>query len=585
MKKLFMTWFISVFICCLLYSGEMGVVRAEGGSSRFGTSEGYTWNVGESSPIGLYFSSTDEQNLTEVELLITYDPGVLSFDSAEAEGVTVLSEGRLVIRRNGNFGNEFQQLVYFTPLVSTQTQIEISSANGSVPTGNISANEASRALVNIPVAPGCELGGIWVNDEQLENFEPYNMFYGITVPWEVDDLNITAADNGGQVEISDTTLEIGENIIYITTTNGQNQHARYTLFVTREEKVLEKEGVSANNQNEEEAPTDVWNEQDNPDIMDTSESLLKNVGLAILVMVIELGLVLAVMHENKRHKSRPVRPKRKNRQATLSDLPPVVIQAKHICMDFDKKVNEYSSIKELLIRMIKREQMGGKYRALNDISFEIRKGEVVGVIGTNGAGKSTLLKIVTGALIPTSGEIRVNKNKVQLLTLGTGFDMELTGRENIYLNGAIIGYDKEFIDANYDQIVEFAELGDFINEKVKNYSSGMVSRLGFSIATVGNAAEILILDEVLSVGDRIFKQKSLSRIQEMIHGGSTVIMVSHSTGTIKDNCGKAIWIEKGHMIAMGTAKDICEMYEKYDGNLERLLADREKANTEVSGAG
>ena len=243
----------------------------------------------------------------------------------------------------------------------------------------------------------------------------------------------------------------------------------------------------------------------------------------------------------------------------------VVIRGNNICMDFDRAVNEYTSIKELAIQTMKGKRVKEKFRALDNISFEIRKGEVIGVIGTNGAGKSTLLKIIAGAMHPTSGSVEVDKSKIQILTLGTGFDMELTGKENVYLNGAIIGYEKEFIDANYDKIVEFAELQDFMNEKVKNYSSGMVSRLGFAIATVGETAEILILDEVLSVGDRIFQKKSMKRIKEMIHGGSTVIMVSHSTKTISENCDRAIWIEKGQMIAMGDAKKLCAEYERYDG--------------------
>lgn len=250
---------------------------------------------------------------------------------------------------------------------------------------------------------------------------------------------------------------------------------------------------------------------------------------------------------------------------------PVVIRGNNICMDFDRAVNEYTSIKELAIQTMKGKRIKEKFRALDNISFEIRKGEVIGVIGTNGAGKSTLLKIIAGAMYPTSGGVEVDKNQIQILTLGTGFDRELTGKENVYLNGAIIGYEKEFIDANYDKIVEFAELQDFMNEKVKNYSSGMVSRLGFAIATIGQAAEILILDEVLSVGDRIFRQKSMKRIKEMIHGGSTVIMVSHSTKTISENCDRAIWIEKGQMIAMGDAKELCAEYDKYDGDLEKVM--------------
>ena len=196
--------------------------------------------------------------------------------------------------------------------------------------------------------------------------------------------------------------------------------------------------------------------------------------------------------------------------------------------------------------------------ALNHINFNVYRGEIVGVIGTNGSGKSTLLKIVSGALNPTSGRVVVDQRKVQLLTLGTGFDFELSAKENVYLNGAIIGYSKAFIDEHYQEIVDFAELEGFMEEKVKNFSSGMVSRLGFSIATVAGAAEILILDEVLSVGDEFFRKKSLARIKELIHGGSTVLMVSHGMQTILDNCTKVVWIEQGNMRMIGEPKTVCK---------------------------
>ena len=197
---------------------------------------------------------------------------------------------------------------------------------------------------------------------------------------------------------------------------------------------------------------------------------------------------------------------------------------------------------------------------IRDINIGIDKGEIVTLIGPNGSGKSTLLKIISGALNPSSGEVVVDKKKIQLLTLGAGFDMELSAKENVYLNGAIIGYTKEFIDLHYDEIVSFAELDGFMDEKVKNFSSGMVSRLGFAIATVGDAAEILILDEVLSVGDEFFRKKSLSRVQELIHGGSTVLMVSHGIGTILKNCTKVVWIEKGKLQMVGNPDIVCAAY-------------------------
>lgn len=243
-----------------------------------------------------------------------------------------------------------------------------------------------------------------------------------------------------------------------------------------------------------------------------------------------------------------------------------VISVQDVTMIFHISTGSASGIKEYLIQRLKHQVTYRELVALDHVSFDVFKGEVVGIIGTNGSGKSTLLRIVSGALNPTGGRVLVDRRKVQLLTLGTGFDMELSARENVYLNGSIIGYSKEFLDAHYDEIAAFAELEDFMEEKVKNFSSGMVSRLGFAIATAGDAAEILILDEVLSVGDEFFRKKSLKRIKEMIHSGSTVLMVSHGMGTILENCTKVVWIEKGKMQMAGEAKEVCEMY-KILGNM------------------
>lgn len=237
-----------------------------------------------------------------------------------------------------------------------------------------------------------------------------------------------------------------------------------------------------------------------------------------------------------------------------------VIKVEDVTMEFHLSSSTPSGLKDYLIQRLKRQITYRKLYALYHVSFNVYKGEVVGIIGTNGSGKSTILKIISGALKPTKGKVYVDKKKIQLLTLGTGFDVELTARENVYLNGSIIGYSRKFLDEHYDEIVEFAELQDFMEEKVKNFSSGMVSRLGFSIATAGDAAEILILDEVLSVGDEFFKKKSLKRVKEMIHGGSTVLMVSHSLQTILDNCSKVVWIEQGELRMIGEPKTVCEAY-------------------------
>ena len=239
-----------------------------------------------------------------------------------------------------------------------------------------------------------------------------------------------------------------------------------------------------------------------------------------------------------------------------------IISIRNVTMDFKIPTKSSSGLKEYLIQRVQHQIKFRDLVALNHVSFDVFRGEIVGLIGTNGSGKSTLLRIVSGALKPTDGHVLIDRKKVQLLTLGTGFDMELSARENVYLNGSIIGYSRGFLDEHYNEIVEFAELQDFMEEKVKNFSSGMISRLGFAIATAGDAAEILILDEVLSVGDEFFRKKSLKRIKEMIHSGSTVIMVSHGMGTILENCTKVVWLEKGVLQMVGDAETVCGAYRK-----------------------
>lgn len=243
-----------------------------------------------------------------------------------------------------------------------------------------------------------------------------------------------------------------------------------------------------------------------------------------------------------------------------------IIRISDVTMEFRLYSVNPSGLKEYAVQLLKREVSYRRLYALYHVSFNVYKGEVIGIIGTNGSGKSTLLKIVSGALKPTEGHVEITGHrKVQLLTIGTGFDMELTAKENVFLNGSIIGYSRNFLETHYDEIVEFAELQDFMEEKVKNFSSGMVSRLGFAIATAGKAAEILILDEILSVGDEFFRKKSLKRIKEMIHGGSTVLMVSHNMGTILENCSRCVWIEKGELKMVGEPKVVCEEYRRMNG--------------------
>ena len=199
---------------------------------------------------------------------------------------------------------------------------------------------------------------------------------------------------------------------------------------------------------------------------------------------------------------------------------------------------------------------------LKGLTLDFSRHAVTGLVGANGSGKSTLLKIIAGALTPTAGWVEVDREKVQLLTLGTGFDMELTGRENLFLNGALIGRSRAFLEAHYGEIVAFAQLEGFMDQPVKTYSAGMVSRLGFAIATAGDAPEILILDEVLSVGDMFFRKKSEARIRQLLHGGSTVLLVSHSPGVIRENCTQALWLDRGKLRAVGEPKEVCAAYEK-----------------------
>ena len=250
------------------------------------------------------------------------------------------------------------------------------------------------------------------------------------------------------------------------------------------------------------------------------------------------------------------------RTVPLSHSRPIdcVIAVRDVSMSFKVATTNASGLKDFLIQSFTRRMTYRRLKALDHVSFSVGRGEVVGIIGTNGSGKSTLLKILSGVLKPTGGEVAVDTSKIQLLTLGTGFDVELTGRENVYLNGAIIGYTKEFLDTHYEDIVEFAELSGFMEEKVKNYSSGMQSRLAFAIATAGKASEILILDEVLSVGDDFFRKKSLARVKELIHSGATALVVSHDMDTIREHTTRAIWIEKGVLMMDGEPDAVCDAY-------------------------
>ena len=247
-----------------------------------------------------------------------------------------------------------------------------------------------------------------------------------------------------------------------------------------------------------------------------------------------------------------------------------MIKVENVSMKFNLGIDKNNSFKESFVRLLdpkkKRKEKSDYFWALKNISFEIQKGEVVGLIGSNGAGKSTLLKVVSGVMKPTKGKVYVDGVISPMIELGAGFDMELTARENIYLNGAILGYSEEFLNSKFDEIVEFSELRDFLDVPVRNFSSGMIAKLAFSIATIVNP-EILIVDEILSVGDIRFQEKSKNKMMEMIKGGTTVLYVSHSLESIKELCTKVIWIEHGEMIDQGDPKVVCEKYyNKQMGN-------------------
>lgn len=237
-----------------------------------------------------------------------------------------------------------------------------------------------------------------------------------------------------------------------------------------------------------------------------------------------------------------------------------IIIVENVTMKFNLMEEKVDTIKEYILKLLKGKLFYNEFLALKGVSFSIDKGDVVGLIGFNGAGKSTMLKILAGVLKPSSGNVFVNGDIAPLIEVGAGFDPELTARENIFLNGAILGHSRSFLEKHFQAIIEFAELRDFINVPVKNFSSGMYARLGFSIATEVQP-DILIVDEVLSVGDYRFQEKCEKRIQEMIKNGTTVVLVSHDINMIKRICNRVVWLESGIVKAVGPTSLICGEYE------------------------
>ena len=244
----------------------------------------------------------------------------------------------------------------------------------------------------------------------------------------------------------------------------------------------------------------------------------------------------------------------------------VAIKVENVSMQFKVSKDKIDTLKELFVRTVKRNKSQSKIiTAIDDVSFEIPKGDRVGIIGFNGAGKSTLLKILAGVYDATEGTIETKGKIAPLLELGAGFDINYTGKDNIFLNGAFLGYPEEFLKEKYDEILEFSELGEAINYHVKTYSSGMRAKLAFSIATIVEP-DILIIDEILSVGDIKFKKKSADKIRSLINSGITVLLVSHSVGQIRDLCNKAIWIDEGKLRMYGEVNEVCDAYVKDASN-------------------
>lgn len=238
-----------------------------------------------------------------------------------------------------------------------------------------------------------------------------------------------------------------------------------------------------------------------------------------------------------------------------------VIEVDHVTIRFNMAKEKVDNLKEYVIRLLKKQLMYQEFLAVQDVSFKIKKGEAWALIGTNGSGKSTMLKAISGILKPYKGSIRVKGKTAPLIELGAGFDGNLTGRENIFLNGTVLGHSKKYMEEHFNEIVDFAELWDFLDTPVKNYSSGMRARLGFSVATMVSP-DILICDEVLAVGDMLFQQKCLTRMQEMLDSGTTLLFVSHSIDQVRKLCDHAVWLDKGHVRACGEVNEVCDQYIK-----------------------
>lgn len=579
MKNQFIKWmknciFATAGVLCLSMLNGLPV-HADQGTVLFGSTE-YTWECNKPYPIGVYIKG--DETISSYEVCLKYDSKVLRY----LDGATEQDGELLYIRGTGSADN-YRVMLNFETLRPGNTQIVVQSANYltaeqaafSIPVGGsapISVTKDGKALLSeLTVQPG-----------KLEGFESNQIEYTVEVPAGTEQIQVSYIPtyNEATVTVSDTRLHGEETLVTVLVENEQDS-TEYLVHVKRPVGGMESGNVESTEPSSEELESgsevvftseeiseeesdegENKEEEDEAIIYQLSDkaALIQNIILAVGVLFtacLLLWYLIMLVREKKEEKKNK---KSNDEEFNYINLENTVIKVSNVTMRFKMAQDEASSLKEYLIKAIKGQNTYTYLTALNHISFEVKQGDVVGIIGTNGSGKSTMLKIVSGALRPTSGKVEVDRSKVQMLTLGTGFDMELTARENVYLNGSIIGYTREYIDEKYDEIVKFAELEGFMEERMKNFSSGMVSRLGFAIATMRDAPDILILDEVLSVGDMFFRKKSLARIKEMIHGGATVLIVSHSMDTILKNCNKVVWIEKGELKMVGDAKKVCEAY-------------------------
>ena len=236
-----------------------------------------------------------------------------------------------------------------------------------------------------------------------------------------------------------------------------------------------------------------------------------------------------------------------------------IIEVSNVSVRFNLEQEKTDTIKEYLLKLVKGQLHFNEFYALRDVSFNVERGDSLALIGTNGSGKSTMLKLIAGVLYPARGKVSVKGSIAPLIELGAGFDIDLTARENIFLNGAVLGHSRAYMKKHFDEIVDFAEIEEFIDVPVKNFSSGMVARLGFSIATQVRA-DILVVDEILAVGDFLFQQKCYKRMEEMLSGGTTLLFVSHDAEMVKRMCRRAVWLNDGVMMDIGEAAAVCDNY-------------------------